>query len=174
MNRGHDFSCFLDALERLNFHNIPVCAHIILGLPWENRVQMMETCRQIARLPLQGIKIHSLYIVKGSPLALIWNHRPEQRPGLDNHKQYDEQNPAPLSADSWRLLSCHEYVALIADTLEILPPDFLIHRLTGDGKYQDVIAPEWTLAKWELLNAIDRELERRDSWQGKKQATSNQ
>lgn len=151
MNRGHDFARFTDALEHLNARRIPVCAHIILGLPWESRDQMMETGRQVAALPLQGVKIHSLYIVKGSPLARL----------------YDTQWERNTEHQAWCLLSRHEYVTLTADILEILPPDFLIHRLTGDGRYKDVIAPEWTLAKWELLNAIDKELENRNSWQGK-------
>ena len=147
MNRGHDFACFAEALERLNAHDIPVCAHVVMGLPWEDRAMMLETGRRIARMPLQGVKIHSLYIVKGSSLGRMW-----------------EGGGFP---GSWRLLSRREYVDLIVEILEVLPPEFLVHRLTGDGRYRDVLAPDWTLAKWELLNAVDRELERRGSWQGR-------
>ena len=153
INRGHDYVCFTHALERLNTCHIPVCAHIILGLPWESSEMMLDTGRRIAHLPLQGVKIHALYVVKGSPLERLWEKREGRADFLD---------------DSWRLLSRLEYIALAADILEMLPPDMLIHRLTGDGRYRDVVAPDWTLAKWELLNAIDTEMEQRHSWQGLK------
>lgn len=144
INRGHDLNCFTEALEQLRRRNIRVCAHIILGLPCENRQEMLDTARTIARLPIQGVKIHSLHILRGTKLADLYAR-----------EKYD-------------LLTMEEYVELIADFLEILPEKIIIHRLMGDGPAADVIAPEWTLLKWEVLNGIDKEMARRDSFQGKK------
>lgn len=142
INRGHDYACFVEGLHKLRQRNISVCAHIILGLPTESREDMMDTARKVASLDLQGIKIHSLHVLKGTPLARRYELEP------------------------FTLLSMEEYIGLVADILEILPPDRIIHRLMGDGPAQDVIAPAWTLRKWEVLNGIDAEMERRGSVQG--------
>ncbi len=142
MNRGHDFNCFTRALTELRKRNIRVCAHIIIGLPVETRKEMLETVQTVADLPIQGIKIHSLHILKGTVLA----------------QRYAE--------DKFTLLTMNEYIELVADILELLPGQIIIHRLMGDGPAKDVIAPEWTRRKWEVLNGIDQEMVRRDSYQG--------
>ena len=144
IGRGHDYAQFLKGLEQLRARGIRVCAHIILGLPGETKADMMETAQAVAQLPLQGIKIHLLHVLKGTPLAAIYQHVP------------------------FDLLTKEEYVLLVVDILEILPPEMVIHRLTGDGPPDDLIGPLWSRKKWEVLNAIDAELERRVSWQGKK------
>lgn len=142
INRGHDYKCFTDAVSKLRARNIRVCAHIILGLPCENRGEMLETARAVAGLPVQGVKIHSLHVLKGTPLAAVYEK------------------------EKFKLLSMEEYIGLVADILEILPRNIIIHRLMGDGPTADVIAPAWTLRKWEVLNGIDREMGRRNSYQG--------
>jgi radical SAM protein (TIGR01212 family) len=147
IGRGHDYAAFCQGLEELRKRQIQVCAHIILGLPGESRADMLATARALAQLPLQGIKLHLLHILKGTPLAEIY-HR-----------------------SSFPLLTAEEYVALIADILEVLPAGMTIQRLTGDGPPADLLAPLWSRKKWEVLNAIDAELERRDSWQGKRAGT---
>lgn len=144
VGRGHTYSDFLKGLEKLNRRNIQVCAHMILGLPGETLEDMMVSARAVAELPLQGVKLHLLHVLRGTPLAKIY-----------------EREPFPL-------LSQEEYVTLVTDILEILPPQMIIHRLTGDAPRQDLIAPQWSLKKWEILNAIDCELETRGSWQGKR------
>lgn len=144
IGRGHDYEQFLKSLEELQARQINVCGHIILGLPGESREDMHMTARAVARLPLQGIKLHLLHVLKNTPLA-----------------DYYEQNSFPL-------LSKEEYVQLVVDVLELLPPDMIIHRLTGDGPPDDLIAPSWSRKKWEVLNAIDAELLHRDSRQGAK------
>ncbi|MGI6450192.1 MAG: TIGR01212 family radical SAM protein [Desulfitobacteriia bacterium] len=144
INRGHDFRCFAAAVAKLRQRDIRVCAHIILGLPCETRRQMLGTARALAGLPIQGVKIHSLHILKGTPLAAIY------------------------ARDNFQLLTMQEYIELVADVLEILPKHFVIHRLMGDGPSADVLAPRWTCRKWEVLNGIDREMLRRDSYQGQK------
>lgn len=146
MRRGHDYQAFLDGLERLRARNIRVCAHIILGLPGENREDILATAAALAGLPLQGVKLHLLHVLRGTALA-----------------QEFKQTPFPL-------LSQTEYVQLVADILELLPPEMVIHRLTGDGPPEDLLAPLWSRKKWEVLNAVDQELERRGSWQGLKSA----
>ncbi len=144
VGRGHTYADFLEGLEKLHRRNIRVCAHMILGLPGETLEDMMVSARAVAELPLQGVKLHLLHVLRGTPLAKIY-----------------EREPFPL-------LSQEEYVTLVTDILEILPPQMVIHRLTGDAPRQDLIAPQWSLKKWEILNAIDRELETRGSWQGKR------
>ncbi len=142
LNRGHDFDCFKQALGVLRQRNIRVCVHIILGLPCESKSEMMETARALADLPIQGLKIHSLHVLKGTALA----------------NQYRKEK--------FRLLTMDEYIKIVADILEILPAGITVHRLMGDGPIKTVIAPEWTRCKWEVLNGIDQELARRNSFQG--------
>jgi len=144
IGRGHDYAQFLKGLEQLRSRGIRVCAHIILGLPGETKAEMIETAQAVAKLPLEGIKIHLLHVLRGTPLAIIFQHEP------------------------FDLMTKEEYVSLVVDILEILPPEVVIHRLTGDSPPDDLIGPLWSRKKWEVLNAIDAELERRDSWQGKK------
>jgi hypothetical protein len=144
INRAHDTQCFLDAVGKLRKHKIRTCAHIIYGLPGETREMMMETGKAVAGMDVQGIKIHLLHLMKKTPMV----------------KQYE--------AGLLRFLERDEYVNLVVDTLELLPPDMIVHRLTGDAPRDLLIGPMWSLKKWEVLNAIDRELERRNTWQGKR------
>lgn len=143
INRAHDTACYLDAVQRLREHNIRVCTHIIYGLPQETHEMMLETGRQVAKMDVQGIKIHLLHLMKKTPMV----------------KQYE--------AGLLRFLELEEYVKLVVDTLEFLPPEMIIHRLTGDSPKDLLIGPMWSMKKWEVLNAIDRELRQRNSWQGK-------
>ncbi|MDR3601786.1 MAG: TIGR01212 family radical SAM protein [Desulfosporosinus sp.] len=144
IERGHNYAQFLKGLEQLRSKGIRVCAHIILGLPGETKAEMMETVQAVAKLPLQGIKIHLLHVLRGTPLAAIYQREP------------------------FELMTKADYVALVVDSLEILPSEMVIHRLTGDGPPADLIGPLWSRKKWEVLNAIDAELERRNTWQGKR------
>lgn len=148
INRAHDYRTFVEGVEKLRAHRIPVCAHIILGLPGETEEMMMETAQAVASLPIQGIKIHLLHLLRKTPLVKLW-----EQGGL-------------------RFLSQETYTRLVVDILEILPPDMVIHRLTGDGPRDLLIGPLWSLNKWDVLNGIDKELKRRDSWQGKRWTVS--
>lgn len=144
IGRGHDYAQFLKGLEQLRARNIRVCAHIILGLPGETKAEMLETAQAVAEMPVQGVKIHLLHVLRGTPLGTMYSREP------------------------FTLLTQEEYVNLVVDILEILPSEMIIHRLTGDGPPDDLIAPLWSRKKWEVLNAIDAELKRRETWQGKK------
>ncbi len=143
INRAHDTDCYYEAVEKLRKHGIRVCTHIIYGLPQETHEMMMDTCRAVANMDVQGIKIHLLHLMRKTPMV----------------KQYEE--------GLLRFLEMDEYVKLIVDSLEILPPEMVVHRLTGDAPRNLLIGPMWSLNKWQVLNSIDAELKRRDTWQGK-------
>ncbi|HZG56471.1 TIGR01212 family radical SAM protein [Paenibacillus sp.] len=143
INRAHDTETYLQAVEKLRARGIRVCAHIIYGLPQETHEMMLETGEAVARMDVQGIKIHLLHLMRKTPMV----------------KQYE--------AGLLRFLERDEYVGLVVDTLERLPPEMIVHRVTGDAPRDLLIGPTWSLRKWEVLNAIDAELARRDTWQGK-------
>ncbi|EAC6950278.1 TIGR01212 family radical SAM protein, partial [Listeria monocytogenes] len=143
INRAHDYDCYVEGVRKLQKHNIRICTHIINGLPKETPEMMMETTRKVVESGVDGIKIHLLHLLKGTPM-------------VEDYKKGDLE-----------FLTRDGYVNLVADQLEILPPEMVIHRITGDGGVDDLIGPVWSLNKFEVLNAIDAELVRRDSWQGK-------
>ena len=148
INRGHDSKTFLDAVERTANRNINICVHIIVGLPGETREDIIQTARVIASLPVQGIKIHLLLALSGTPLGTLYEK------------------------GAITMITKEEYVSTVCDILEILPPEMVIQRLTADG-YKDIyLAPDWGINKMSVLNSIDRELERRNSWQGKLRAAA--
>src|SRR5690606_7460341 len=131
INRAHDFQCYIDGVEKLRKHNIRICSHIINGLPQETPEMMMETAREVAKLDVQGIKIHLLHLLKGTPMV----------------KQFEKGLLEFLTFD--------EYVQLVCDQLEILPPEMIVHRITGDGPIDLMVGPMWSVNKWEVLNTID-------------------
>ena len=139
MNLCHTFADFERALERLQRRKIPVCVHLINGLPGETREDMVESARAVGGMGIQSVKLHLLHILKHTALSHL------------------------TEADC---LSMEDYVGLVCDQLEVLPPEVVIQRLTGDGKGADLIAPQWSRNKRAVLNAIDREMARRDAWQG--------
>jgi hypothetical protein len=143
INRGHNFQQFLDAVGALAGKNIHLCAHIIVGLPGETDEEILQTAKAIAALPINGIKIHSLLALEGTTLGEMYKN------------------------GSIKIMSKDKYVSLVTDILEILPAEMVIQRLTADG-YRDIfLAPDWAMNKLDVLNSINKELERRDSYQGK-------
>ncbi|PLY00333.1 MAG: TIGR01212 family radical SAM protein [Desulfuromonas sp.] len=143
LRRGHDYAQFLDAYKAARERGLRVCVHVILGLPGEDRAAMLKTADEMARLQVDGVKIHLLHILRGTPLGDLY-----ERGEVD-------------------VLSRNDYVSLVVDFIERLHPDTLIHRLTGDGPRDILLAPLWSLNKWEVLNAIDAEFVRRNSFQGR-------
>jgi len=142
-NRGHDAATFRDAIARAAGAPLLLCVHIIVGLPGETKAMMLETAQAIAAMPIQGVKIHSCLALQGTPLG--------------KHFQRGELE----------LMSKEEYVCTVCDILERLPPAMVIQRLTADGYRDILLGPPWAANKLAVLNAINRELESRDSWQGK-------
>lgn len=144
INRGHDAEAFRRAVLKTVGRDINVCTHVILGLPGEKREEMMETARFVASLPIQGIKIHLFIALEGTVAGDLYK------------------------TGQIGMMEKGEYVSTVCDILEILPPEMAIQRLTADG-YRDIfLAPDWCRKKLDVLNGIDRELERRDSYQGNK------
>lgn len=144
INRAHDYPTYVDAVARLRKHNINVCTHLINGLPGESLDMMRENVRRtILDSDIQGIKLHLLHLMRNTKML----------------RDYAEGRLQLMSKD--------DYVSVICDQLEMIPQDIIIHRLTGDAPWDSLIGPMWSLKKWEVLNAIDQELIRRDSYQGK-------
>jgi len=144
INRRHDYSCSAAAVERARSRGIRLCAHIILGLPGESRAEMLAMAAELNRLGVDGVKLHLLHVMKGTVLA----------------EMYGRGELQVLERDA--------YSGLVCDFLELLDPRILIHRLTGDGGHDNLVAPLWSLKKFEILNLIDAEMERRGTWQGSK------
>lgn len=142
INRGHTPWDFIDAVGRTKGRGIYIGCHVILGLPGETGNDMLETARAVAALGIDGIKIHLLYVLRGTALEAMYQR------------------------GEFRVLNMEEYVSLVCDFLELLPPSIVIHRLTGDAPRNLLVAPLWSINKLRVLGEIDRELERRDSRQG--------
>ncbi len=143
LQRGHDYRCFLDSYQQAKDRGLRVCVHLILGLPGESREDILATAKEMARLEIAGVKLHLLHVLKGTQLGELY-----------------QQGRVPM-------LQMQEYVKLVVDFIEYLPPETLIQRLTGDGPRDILLAPLWSKNKWEVLNAIDDELERRGTRQGR-------
>lgn len=144
INRAHDYQTYLTSVEKLRQHNIRVCTHLINGLTGESFEMMRDNVRRtLLDSDIQGIKLHLLHL-------------------MTNTKMIQDYHEGRL-----KLMTQEDYVAIICDQLEMIPPEIIIHRLTGDAPANSLIGPMWSLKKWEVLNAIDKELERRNSYQGK-------
>lgn len=142
INRGHDLNNFEVMVKKLQARDINVVVHIINGLPYETKEDMLETVKYLNVLKISGIKIHMLSIVKNTPLEDIYNQ------------------------NKFHLLTRDEYVDIVCDQLELLNEDIVIHRLTGDPNPKLLIAPSWLPKKFIVLNEIDKEMKKRNSYQG--------
>lgn len=142
INRGHDLKNFENMVKKLQERNIEVVVHIINGLPYETKKDMIETAKYLNKLGIDGIKIHMLYIVKNTPLYDIYKEKP------------------------FHILTKDEYIDIVINQLEVLNEKIVIHRITGDPKKEDLIEPNWLLKKFCVLNDIDKEMVKRDTYQG--------
>ena len=143
INRGHDLECFTNMVKELRKRNINVVVHIINGLPYETKEMMLETVEYLNKLDIQGIKIHMLHIIKDTRLANLY---------------YQEK---------FHILTKEEYIDIVIEQLERLRPEIIINRITGDPVKEDLIEPTWLLKKFCVLNDIDKEMVKRNSYQGK-------
>ncbi len=143
INRGHTVACFEKAVAATKGRGINICAHVILGLPGETRAQMIDTARFIAGLGIHGVKLHLLYVVRGTRLEAMYNK------------------------GDFECLGQREYVELVCDFLERIPGDMIIHRLTGDPHPSELVSPGWALEKKQTMDMIKAILEQRDTWQGR-------
>lgn len=144
IKRGHDVKTFEDALKKLKNKNIFVVAHIINGLPYETKEDMLNTARFLNKLKIDGIKIHMLYISKNTELADIYEK------------------------EKFHILSKEEYIDIVVDQLELLDENIVIERITGDPIKEELIEPKWLVKKFVVLNDIDKEMKKRTSYQGKR------
>ena len=144
INRGQDYKFFLNAYELEKQKGIKVCVHMVLGLQDETKEMMLESAKRLAKLEIDGIKLHMLTVLDDAPLSKIYKEKP------------------------FELLDMRTYCELVCDFLELLPPKTTIHRLAGSGYSKTLIAPKWVNNKFETLNLIDEIFEQRKSKQGAK------
>ena len=144
INRCHTFAEFKEGYYRLRKTGVMIGIHIINGLPGEKREEMLQTVRDVAELSPDMVKIHLLHVLKGTVL----------------HEMYSRGEYLPLTRE--------EYVSIVCDQLELLPEETIIGRVTGDGLSDDLVAPDWSRRKTEVTNEIDKEMYRRQSYQGKR------
>ena len=143
INRCHTLDEFYKMVLKLRERNINVVVHIINGLPYETKEMMLDTVRYLNNLDIQGIKIHMLHVLKNTKLANMYEK------------------------EKFHILSKDEYIDIVVSQLEMLRKDIVIHRITGDPKVDDLIEPSWLIKKFVVLNDIDKELKKRDTYQGK-------
>ena len=144
INRGETLQEFEEMVKKLRKRKINVIVHIINGLPYETKEMMLETIKYLNKLDIQGIKIHMLHVIKNTELANLYQNSP------------------------FHVLTREEYVNIVCDELELLRPEIVINRITGDPNPEELIEPKWLIKKFGVLNEIDKELVRRDSYQGKR------
>jgi len=144
INRCHSLDCFENMVKKLRERNIDVVVHIINGLPYETKEDMLNTIKYLNKLDIQGIKIHMLSITKDTPIE----------------KMYQKEK--------FHLLTKEEYIDIVVEQLEHLRPEIVIHRITGDPKLDELIEPEWLIKKFCVLNDIDKEMAKRNTYQGAK------
>lgn len=144
INRCHSLKCFEDMVKKLRERNIDVVVHIINGLPHETKKDMLNTVKYLNTLDIQGIKIHMLSILKDTPIE----------------KLYQKEH--------FEILTKEKYIDIVVNQLELLRPEIVIHRITGDPKLDDLVEPNWLIKKFCVLNDIDKEMAKRDTYQGKK------
>jgi len=149
INRGHTLKDFENAVAMTRGRGIQICAHVILGLPGETRDMMLDTARYLAGAGIDGVKIHLLYVIKGTPLDRLF------------------------LAGAYQPMTQPEYVETVCDFLELLPEQMVVQRITGDPHGSELRAPAWAGRYRETFNLIQQTLARRDTFQGKKYQPEN-
>ena len=142
INRGYQNECLITAVNNLKAIGIKVIVHIINGLPTDTYDDMINTVKFLAQLPIDGIKIHMLHVINNSPLGKLYKEKP------------------------FPLLSLEEYVEIVVAQLRLLPPNVVIHRITGDADKNELLAPMWTLKKFIVMNEIDKLMRKEKYYQG--------
>lgn len=144
INRCHTLECFEKMVNKLRENNIKIVVHIINGLPYETKDDMLNTVKYLNNLDIQGVKIHMLSVCKDTPLKYMYNK------------------------EKFKILTKDEYIDIVINQLELLRPEIVINRITGDPKLEDLIEPKWLTKKFCVLNDIDKEMVKRNTYQGKK------
>lgn len=144
IKRGHDLENFVSCVKELKKRNIKVVVHIINGLPYETKEDMVNTAKFLNDLDIDGIKIHMLHVLEGTELAQLYER------------------------EKFPILTKEEYIDIVCEQLEYLNENIVIHRITGDPQIKDLIAPTWLIKKFCVLNDIDKEMVKRNIYQGDK------
>lgn len=139
INRGYPLSTYIEISKKLKDSGIKFVTHMIVGLPTEEREDILNTAKCIVQSGAWGIKIHSLHIIKGTPLERLYNDK------------------------KFKVFTLDEYVDIVVTILKLLPDKMVVHRVTGDGKKDEVVEPKWSLNKRKVLNEIEKELKKRDN-----------
>ena len=142
INRCYEYQVFLDAIDRLSKTNIKICVHVINGLPFESKEDMLQTIIDIKDLPIHAIKIHMLHVLKDTRLGDLYLKEP------------------------FELISRQEYIELVVKQLRYLRPEIIIERLTGDPMKDELLSPSWITNKTTILNDIDKLMRKLDVYQG--------
>lgn len=142
INRGYKLEVFEEAVKVLRERNIDVVVHTIFGLPGETKEDMINTIKYVSSKDIQGIKLHLLHLLKNTELENLY------------------------SRGNLSFMTREEYINLVCETISILPPNVVIHRLTGDAPRELLVEPKWSLNKWEILNDIDKTLKDKGIFQG--------
>ena len=145
INRGHNYACAVDAVERTAGRGIPVGAHIILGLPGEGREELMTQAKTLSRLPLTTLKLHQLQLIRGTRMA-------------------DEYNERPCD---FSLFALDDYIETVIDYVERLRPGIVLERFASQSPKELLIAPDWGLKNHELVDKVKRRMRERNTWQGR-------
>lgn len=139
INRGYPLSTYIETSKKLKDSGIKFVTHMIVGLPTEEREDILNTAKCIVQSGAWGIKIHSLHIIKGTPLERLYNDK------------------------KFKVFTLDEYVDIVVTILKLLPDKMVVHRVTGDGKKDEVVEPKWSLNKRKVLNEIEKELKKREN-----------
>ena len=145
INRGHSYDETIDAARRISEVGIPVGLHMILGLPGEDRAQLLQHAGEVSKLPISFLKLHQLQIVKGSAFARRFEDEP----------------------DYFQLYSSDEFMDLVVDFLELMNPDIVMERFISQAPFDLLIAPKWGIKNFEFVAKVEKRLLERDTWQGK-------
>ncbi|WP_041274528.1 TIGR01212 family radical SAM protein [Desulforamulus reducens] len=144
VNRGHTLAEFIDAVQRIKQRNFEICVHIILNLPWDNLLDVIENAKILSAMDIHYVKLHSLYVVKGTVLADMYER------------------------DEFSIISLEEYITRVVTFLEYLNPDTVVQRLVGKGPQDNQLFSNWSTSWWKIKQSIEKALEEKDTWQGKK------
>lgn len=143
INRGHSLAEFIDAVQRIKQRDFEICAHIILNLPWDENLDVIENAKVLSALGVHYVKLHSLYVVKGTVLADMYQRQ------------------------EFSIISLEEYINRVVTFLEYLDPNIVIQRLVGKGPQHNQLFSNWSTSWWKIKHEIEAALEKRDTWQGK-------
>lgn len=168
INRGHDYACAVEAIRATAAKGIPVGAHFILGLPGESWEFTVSQADDINQLPIDTLKLHQLQIIRGTAMAREFQEQQAREAASIAAALENPSSEASAYKSDYRLYSAEEYAALVVDFLERLRPDIVVERFTSSSPQSLLIAPDWGLKNYEFVALVEKEFQRRGTYQGAK------